>query len=474
MRILILFLFSFICTVSNAQLATVTPEQMREDLDYLNKYLKKWHPTYYAYTKKGEMNAFYSRLKDSCTTEITASAFRATIRKAVNQVHCGHMGAFGFKGAKRAKPFDSLRLFPLKLWVLDNRLFIKTRLQKDSILAIGDEILAINGKNARELIAETSELAVTDALNTTHKMYSLEVNFHVYHYFLYGEFDNYALTIKNKLGLISDVNIKGVPEKVAFKAEKIKTDSANCVIKGNAVALYKTDFDSTTMIVDIDNFNGARQGVTFRKIFKYLRVNKTKNLIIDLRDNGGGNVFKGNKLLTYLLDQVILPMVISRKPNLTMLNPRFKGGLLERTAPLFFMLNPLQYPNKNGWNHCFLFFKKYRNHFDGNVYVMTNGATFSMASYVATYLKYKKQAVIVGEETGGSEYASRGMASGRIKLPNSEIKVQLNVYQLRHLIGIEDTKHGLMPNHAINYSIEDKMGNKDLEMEKIQSLINHY
>jgi C-terminal processing protease CtpA/Prc len=471
MRSIIVLLFCFFSIVAQAQLATVTPEQMKADLDYLNKYLRKWHPTYYAYTKKEQMDAYYDRLKDSCTAPITASAFRATVRKAINQVHCGHMGAFGFKGGAKTKAFDSLRLFPIKLWVLNNRLFIKSRPLKDSVLSIGDEILAINGKNARDLIAETAELAVTDALNTTHKMFSLEVNFHVYHYFLYGEQSNYALTIKNKSGDISDINIKGALEKEAFKAEKINKDSANCVIKGNSVALYKTEFDSSTMIVDIDNFNGARQGRTFRQIFKHLRVNKTKNLIVDLRNNGGGNVFKGNKFLTYLLDQAVLPMVISRKPNLTMFNPRFKGGFWERTAPFLFMLNPLQYPNRNGWNHCFLFFKKHRNHFDGNVYVMTNGATFSMASYVATYLKYKKQAVIVGEETGGSEYASRGLASGRIKLPNSEIKVHLNVYQLKHLIGIEDKAHGLMPTHPIEYSIEDKMSKTDLEMAKIKTLI---
>jgi C-terminal processing protease CtpA/Prc len=443
---------------------------MKEDLDYLNKYLKKWHPTYYDYTPKPQMEAFYSRLKDSCTSETTASAFRATVRKAINQVHCGHMGAFGFKGGTR-KSFDSLRIFPLKVWVLNNRLFIKSRPNKDSLLNLGDEILAINGKNATDLITEAAELAVTDALNTTHKMYSLEVNFHVYYYFLYGTQDNYALTIKDKSGAVSTVNIRGELEKKAFKSEKVTTDSANCVIKGNSVALYKTDFDASTMVVDIDDFDGARQGRTFRKIFKYLRINKTKNLIVDLRNNGGGNVFRGNKFLTYLLDQPVLPMVISRKPNLTLLNPRFKGGLMERTAPLFFMLNPLQYPNKNGWNHCFLFFKKYRNHFDGNVYVMTNGGTFSMGSYVATYLKYKRGAVIVGEETGGSEYASRAMASGDIKLPNSEIKVHLNVYQMKHLLNIEDKAHGLLPDFQTPYSIEDKINNTDLEIEKIKNLI---
>jgi C-terminal processing protease CtpA/Prc len=468
MRTFIIFLICFCNTSLHAQSPVVlTPQQMKADLDYLNKYLRKWHPTYYDYTNKTQMEAYYARLKDSCTKDMTAADFRTTVRKAVNQVHCGHMGVSGFKGSTG----KSAALFPLKVWVLNNRLFVKSFSEKDSLLHIGDEILDINGEKAMDLINKMAELAMTDALNTTHKMYSLEINFNIYLFFAYGKQENYTLTIKNEMSEVYAVTIKAEIPKEAAKTKTPTKDSANCLIKGNSIAVYKTDFDTSTVIVDIDNFNGAKQGKTYRQIFKHLRKNQIKNIVIDLRNNGGGKVFKGNKFLTYLLDAPITPMVISRKPNLTFINPRFKGGFFERITPILFTLNPLQYPNKNGWNHCFLFFKKYRNHFDGNIYILTNGGTFSMASYVASYLKYKKQAVVVGEETGGSEYASRAMAGGRIKLPNSEVKVQLNIYQLKHLIGIDDKGHGLLPDHVVEYSIDDKMVNKDLEMEKIKVLI---
>jgi C-terminal processing protease CtpA/Prc len=468
MRTVLFLLFCFCSTFVHAQSPVVlTPQQMKADLDYLNKYLRKWHPAYYNYTDKTQMEAYYSRLKDSCNTDRTAFDFKTTVRKAVNQVHCGHMGVYDYKGIT-GKIAPQL---PFKIWVLNNRLFIRAISSKDSLLHIGDEILDINGEKTIDVITKTTESAFTDALNTTHKMYSLEVNFSVYHLFVYDKQDNYTLTIKNRMGDTSIVTVKSEVPKETTATQKTLKDSANCLIKGNAVALYKTDFDASTMVIDIDHFNGKKQGKTFRQIFKHLRKNQIKNVVIDLRNNGGGSVFSGNKLLGYLLDAPIRPLVISRKPNLTFINPRFKGGLLERITPILFTLNPLQYPNKNGWNHCFLFFKKYRNHFDGNIYVLTNGGSFSMASYVASYLKYKKQAVIVGEETGGSEYGSRAMAGGHIKLPNSEVKIQLNIYQMTHLIGIEDKGHGLLPDHAIEYSIDDKLANKDLEIEKIKTLI---
>ncbi len=468
MRTIIIFLLCFIASLSKAQGVMLTPEQIKTDLEYLNKYLQKWHPSYHTYTKKEEMNAFYSRLKDSCTAPTSAFDFRTTVRRAVNKIGCGHFGVWNFKGGKT---FKNPPLLPLEVWVLNDRLFIKSLFKNDSLLKVGDEILEINGEKAHDLIDKMSELTFTDGFNKTHKTRSVENNFSVFHYFLYGKQDNYALKIKNNsvdMGLIS---LKSDTLKKVLATRKPLKDSANCIIKGNDIALYKTDFDTSTMIVDIDGFEGARQGQTYKKIFKHLRKNKIKNLVIDLRDNGGGNVFKGNKFLTYFLDELITPMVFSRKPNLTFINPRFKGHFFEKITPILFTLNPLQFPNKNGWNHCFLFFKKYRNHFDGQVYVLTNGGTFSMASYVASYLKHKKQAIIVGEETGGSEYGSRGMGGGHITLPNSEVKIQFNIYQLTHRLNIEDKGHGVMPDHATQYSITDKLNEKDIDIEIVKGLI---
>ena len=467
MRTLFSFFFAFIYTFSIAQTTALTPQQMKADLDYLNKYLRKWHPTYYDYTPKSQMEAYYKDLKDSCTATTSGVDFRVMVRKAVDKIGCGHTGVYGAKSANSVA-VKKLPIFPVDIWVLNNRIFVKS---PDSLVTAGDEILAINGEKTSDLIPKLKELAFTDGLNQTHKRIEIERSFAVYMYFLYGKQDTFVLETQNKLGETKTINLQAKVPKDEPKKGPLSIDSSNRVIKGDAVNLYKTDFDTLTMTLDIDNFNGAKQGKTFKKVFTYLRENKTKNLIIDLRDNGGGDVFKGNKLLTYILDESIIPMNFSRKPNLTVINPRFKAQFWERMTPVLFMLNPLQYPNKNGWNHCFLFFKKRRNHFDGKVYVMTNGGTFSMASYVASYLKHRKQATIVGEETGGSEYASRAAASGRIELPNSGIKVHLNVYQMKHFLNIEDKAQGVLPDYPTAYSIEDKLSEKDLELETIKNLV---
>ncbi len=96
--------------------------------------------------------------------------------------------------------------------------------------------------------------------------------------------------------------------------------------------------------------------------------------------------------------------------------------------------------------------------------------TFSMASFTATRLRQKANAIIIGEESGGSEYASRGMAGGKIILPNSMIEVKFNIYQLKYGKG-KDSGHGLIPDYEVNYTLDDRIEKRDLEMQKIETLI---
>jgi hypothetical protein len=63
------------------------------------------------------------------------------------------------------------------------------------------------------------------------------------------------------------------------------------------------------------------------------------------------------------------------------------------------------------------------------------------------------------------------MAGGHITLPNSEVKVQFNIYPMTHLLNIEDKGHGVMPDHATQYSSDDKLARKDLDIDVIKGLI---
>lgn len=362
-------------------------------------------------------------------------------------------------------------VIPFNIFIIDSSIYVRNYLGNNALLHAGDQILSINSIPTVELLRRMEDFKTSDGYNKSHKYYAIEYAFTIFNYYIFGQQNSYAITYKNPQGEIKDINLTAIKRPVMFDFNNRQSiDSSRIMVKGAHINLQKTDINAQTYLIDFNSFAGPRLRKSYRQIFSYLRKNKAENLIIDLRDNGGGNAFGGYNFLKYLLPNSIQALNLSRKPNLTLLNPSFKAGFFERITPLLFMANPLQYPSKQGWNHTFLFLKHFRNAYKGPLYVLTNGQTFSMAAVTTTLLKNKTKAIIIGEETGGSSYGSRGMAQGTIVLPHSKNRIHLNLYQLKY--GQKpDIGRGIMPHHVIGYSFYERQMKLDKELEMVKQLI---
>ncbi|MBK7303851.1 MAG: hypothetical protein IPI90_11540 [Saprospiraceae bacterium] len=464
-----LFCWMLFCPLSNAQTVILSQEEMHQDLDQLNCYLRKWHPAYYAYASKNEMQEHYSAMKSLCADSMSLREFRNIVRRTVAKVGCGHISVSGRKSAVKG---PAIPLIPMRVKIIQDRLFVASCDDSLKIIQSKEEILSIDGRAANEWIELMKDLSLSDGYNQTHKVFSAEKNFAVFMYYLVGQREKFNLVLKNQEALIYEAVLY---TKKSQALNELKPDQANSniIVSGDGVSLEKIENLPNTYLIDLDRFTGKGQKNTYRKIFKKLKSDHCENLIIDLRGNGGGNVFYGNNFLSYLTDQPIHFFTFYRRLSLTPFNPKFKASFLERITPLLFCLNPIQFPGRHGWYHSFPFFKKYKYHYDGKIYVLTNGGTFSMASYVTSHLKHQKQAVVIGEETGGSEFASRGLASGNIELSKSGLRVGLNVYQLTSGLGLKDSGHGVTPDYPLTYQPQDWQQNLDLELRRALELIHN-
>jgi hypothetical protein len=465
----ILFFVVFFSAHLNAQIPLLSKEEMHKDLDQLNRYMKKWHPGYYAYANKEQMQIHYALMKDLCADSLSLREFRNVLRKTVGKVGCGHISVFGRKSAAKSPPIP---LIPVKVKILEDRLFVVSCEDSLNRIKPKEEIISIEGVASNEWINSMKELSLSDGYNQTHKTYSAEINFAVFIYYLLGHRDKFILKLKDHSGEIYEtVLFAKIP--VSPPNTILNESSRKSILNESGIHLQKLDGCIGTYLLDVDHFTGKGQGKWFRQVFKILKSDHCQNLIIDLRGNGGGNVFKGNIFLAYLLDQPVRFFTFHRRLSLTPFNPKFKASFLERITPILFCLNPIQFPGRHGWYHSFPFFKKNKYHFGGQIYLLTNGGTFSMASYVTSHLKHQRNAIVIGEETGGNEYACRGMASGTIQLSNSGLRVGLNIYQLTTGLRLTDTGHGVMPHHSISYKPEDWLNYSDLELRRALELIHN-
>ena len=110
---------------------------------------------------------------------------------------------------------------------------------------------------------------------------------------------------------------------------------------------------------------------------------------------------------------------------------------------------------------------KNNNHFNGNIFVLTDGGTFSAASYVATILKQHANATTIGEDTGGGEAGSNGMLQMKYTLPESGIRFIFQYYHFKHDIKTNNKTNGL----AADYEIPATENKEDISLEVVKNII---
>ncbi|MEN0050815.1 MAG: S41 family peptidase, partial [Bacteroidota bacterium] len=180
------------------------------------------------------------------------------------------------------------------------------------------------------------------------------------------------------------------------------------------------------------------------EIFRQIQERNIKNLIIDVRDNQGGDTKNSKLLLSYLLDQ---PFELVEDYKVAK-----NGKVVDAKGP------------QMGWH------KVRKERFKGRLFVLINGGSFSNTGIFCSVLKKYNRAIFIGEETGGSEFVICGSPK-TVVLPNT--KVQVDIPRLQFLIKAYKLNElsGVKPNHEIKPTIQDLINEKDVVKEFAIQLI---
>ena len=110
--------------------------------------------------------------------------------------------------------------------------------------------------------------------------------------------------------------------------------------------------------------------------------------------------------------------------------------------------------------------------FKGEVYVLTDGWTFSTAADVATVAHHNRLATFVGEETGGGYDGNTSGVSRGVTLGHSGLAVNVPcwMYTTKN-VGHSFFGRGVVPDHPVRPSIEDALAGRDAVFELALALI---
>ena len=420
---------------------------LKADVGLLKKILEVNHPSLYWYTPKDSMDVYFANAINQISDSLTEVQFKNTVAAVISKIRCGHTSVRFSEDYTKQQKEHRFPQFPLYLKVWDDSLVVLLNVNaKDSILKRGTIITSINGKTNRELLDKMFDVINSDGYSINFKNQLISNNFPGWYQNIFGLDSTYNIEFINNKGEKASTkitNYKPIKDTSTIKKKPLKdsTLSDDEPIKATrkqirqaklaAKRSMQIDTSINTAYIRLTTFSSGGLRRFFRKSFKKIEAEKIENVVIDLRENGGGNVGLSNKLTKYL----------AKKP--------FKNGdtvmAMNRTFPYkkyiknwwmyWFPMNFFAHKEKDGNIHYRRFEKHFfkpqtKHHFDGNVYLIQGGITFSASTMFIGALKGQDNVTIVGEESGGGFYGNSAMHLPTIVLPNSKLRVVLPMYRL--------------------------------------------
>ena len=377
-------------------------------------------------------------------------------------------------------------MFPLTMKVWDEAMVVTGNLnRRDSILTRGTVITSINGKTKNELVDTLFANISTDGYNRTHKYQTLSNRgfFGSLYTNLFGISDKYTFDYIDTEGRPNTISIpayKAVLDTSRRTGTRIFRPSLPKPSKkerrrqaADRVRLLKIDTANHTAMMDLSSF-GKGYGLKhfFRNSFLALQQNKIDHLIIDVRSNGGGSVTNSTFLSRFLATQKfkVSDSLYAIK----------KGGPYQRYIQNHFwnklFITFLTKKKKDG-NYHFGFFERHyfkpkkSNHYDGKVYILTGGNSFSATTLFVSSVMKQENIIVIGEETGGGAYGNSAWLIPDVKLPETGFRFRLPLFRLVIDKNIPKDGRGVQPEIFTPPTIEDVRKGTDYKLDKALELI---
>lgn len=454
-------------------------QQVLDDYHLFENILTTSHPGLYWYTSPDSMNYYFEMGRGMLKDSMTEQNFNLVLNYVISKIGCGHTSAKPSKQVVRYRDTARRSYFPLflKFWP-DTAVATFNMHRNDTVLKRGSVIHAIDGKPIQTIVDSLFKFLSTDGYNLTHKYQTLS-NRNVFaglYTTVYGAKRNYTIDYTDSAGNFKSavVPVFTPPKDSTQKTKKLKLPPRRerKKMELNSLRSFKIDSVNQVGIMELNTFlRNGRLPQFFKSSFRTLQKNNIQNLVIDLRGNGGGSVSNSNLLIKYVADN---KFKIADSLYAIQRNNRY-GKYQQHNIFNWLFLQLMTKKKSDGFYH-FRFYEKRKfkpkkkYHYDGNVYVLSGGNTFSASTLFMSIVKPQENVVIVGEESGGGAYGNNAWLIPDVTLPNTKARFRLPLFKL--VVDKDAPKgYGVQPDVEAFPTIEDIRRNRDYKMQKALELI---
>ena len=460
----------------------IAPGKLQSDFALLYKVLQKNHPSLYWYTTKDSLDNYYNSIYNTLTDSLTEVQFKKSVSYFISKIHCGHTAVRSSKLYTKAIQKNRPPAFPLSIKVLEDSLVVTNNaLRNDSFIQRGTVITAINGVDSRHLLDSMFQFISTDGYSDNFKSQLISFNFPAFYRNAFDTAKQYTVSYldaadKQHTITLPAYNAKADTARKNYKPDGIKKTTAKQRRQLRKLSERSLQIDTplSTAYMRLTTFSGSHLLGFFRKSFKQLHQQNIQNLVVDLRENGGGKMGISTEFARYLSNHKF-----KNADTVAALTTRLPYGRYIQPAFIYRISMFLMSRRQNDQRYHFRHYEKHyfapktKDHFNGNIYMLQSGFTFSASCMLLHTLKGQKNVTLVGEETGGGNYGNTSVLLPNLQLPNSKLRIVLPLYRIVFNANAVKDGRGIMPDVLVNHTTVTIKEGVDAKLDATMQMIKN-
>ena len=464
---LVIFFTTCISKSNKSQQVTIAAGTLQKDLAILKKTLEEAHPGLYWYSTQAAIDSLFDNAKGSIRGDMTPLDFFKILLPMIAGINCSHTNIRLPRSENDSVALPFTNLLPVELYVVNGKGYIRRQFSGDGFG--GAEVLSINGVSLPDILSKLMSGIPSDGYNQAYKYQALNRGVMVEAYALhFGDTAVYTMEIKDSSGNLQTIRLDAAsPQQVRASIQP-------------SLPVFSVRYKDSVAVLSIHSFqlNTAAFEDSVSNIFQALQTKKIRKLIIDLRQNGGGNNENVSTLFSFMAHTSFRHL---RQAEMLGKTLTYSSSVSNATGIDRY---PRTHPNgdrylvNDSYSGTRLSNPRDSFHFAGEVVLLTSGATVSAASEFVAVFHHQQRGKIVGEETGGCYYGSTGGNYLQLRLPGSGLEIRIPTIRIFTAVEEDYVKQpkgrGTFPDYIITPTVEDIMVGKDVQLEKAMEVLREY
>lgn len=440
------------------EFSQISKEDLLSDFRLAVDILKKQHPNPYKFTDSVTFNRRVdSLMKLAAKQKDVLSCLQYSPVQLLKDVHT----SFSFSPEHIRDVYNHIQFFPFPVVIERDRIFINL---KGGEVPFGSEITSINGMSVPEILRVLANSSYSDGYikTGTDRVYE---EFQLLFSLRAAVTRSYEIVYKSPdSNKENKVVIPYADPTEAFHSSKKAVMPINMLQR--AYYVYRDYNDNTkTGVLTVNTFalDEATAYKEFSEFFKEINRREYKQVVIDIRSNGGGNPAISALLYSFLAKGPFRNVYNYRTKTIDIAyqeyavadngrvlseddvrrNINFLYQRFDKDSTGFFVGNARL---RDGLLEDF---PADKDAFKGEVYVLAGGGTVSAATYFASLVQKNKRGEIIGKETGSGVDATTAAWFLKYQLPKTKSILTVPMSELYFFNAAKDSGHGVFPDYEV-------------------------